>query len=224
MTTLARPKRVNNMENARPGMVGSVGDAMITGQLATSMPDLPIRWDPLFADRPDNGSLLTAQPYTYDSAWNMGRHEQTAYGMIQQDLRAPDRLHEPTLGVVPQYAWRNKLATVYEAKRTGDKFLPLPGGYQVAAGEMVRGGQVVRTTDIEGIYKVVENQQDSPSVGLAKRNDAMFRKQFGMNAKKINGALNGSLVSGTPEQSLNSTSSNFRIFDPRNLATQIKRE
>lgn len=219
MTTLARPKRVNNMENARPGMVGSVGDAMITGQLATSMPDLPIRWDPVFADRSDNGSLLTPQPYVFDSAWNMGRHEQTAYGLIQQDLRAPDKLHEPTLGVVPQYQWRNKLATVYEAKRTGAKFLPLPGGYQVAPGEMVRGGQVVRTTDIEGIYSVVENQQDSPSVGLAKRNDAMFRKQFGMNAKKINSKLGSPIVSNPARPSVSSTSSNFKLMDPRNLAS-----
>lgn len=170
------------MESARPGMVGSVGDAIVCGQLATSTPDMPVRLDPEFKNRPDNGSLLTAQPYVLDSNWGMGRSENTAYGLIQQDLRAPDKLHEPTLQSVPQYMWRNQVATVYEAKRTGFKFLPVPGPYKVSKGEMVRGGQVVRTTDIEGLYKVVESQQESPSVGLARRNDAMFRKQFGLNS------------------------------------------
>lgn len=176
MTTLAKPKSVNNMESARPGMVGSVGDALIWGQLAKSTPDSPINWDPTFYGRTLNGSLTTPQPYVYDSAWNMGRHEQTAYGIMQQDIRAPDRLHEPTLAGVPQYQWRNKIATVYEAKRTGQKFLPVPGEYVLARGEMARGGQVVRTTDIEGMYRAVENQEPSPSVGLARYNNSLFRK------------------------------------------------
>ena len=200
MTTLAKPKRLNQMEYARPGMVGSVGDALVTGQLAVSTPGMAVRFDPQFYNRPDNGSLLTPQPYVLDSAWNMGRSENTAYGMIQQDLRAPDKLHEPIVGSIPQYQWRNKIATVYQAKRTGDRFLPLPGPYQVSQGEMVRGGQVVRTTDIEGLYKAVERQQESPSIGLARRNDAMFRRQFEKNslANKI-------------EQSTKPTSS-WRIF------------
>lgn len=200
MTTLAKPKRLNQTESLRPGMVGSVGDALVCGQLAVSTPGMPVRFDPQFYDRPDTGSLLTPQPYVLDSAWNMGRSENTAYGIIQQDLRAPDKLHEPIVGSIPQYQWRNKIATVYQAKRTGNNFLPLPGPYQVSAGEMVRGGQVVRTTDIEGLYKAVERQEESPSIGLARRNDAMFRRQFEKNslANKI-------------EQSAKPTSS-WRIF------------
>jgi hypothetical protein len=182
MTTLVHKKRLNVMETARPGLEASVGDALVTPQLATSTPDMPVRYDKQFYDRPSNGSLMTAQPYVIDSNWNMGRTENTAYGLVQQDLRAPDKLHEPTLASVPQYMWRNQVATVYEAKRSGFKFLPLPGPYQVSPGEMVRGGQVVRTTDVEGLYKVVESQQESPSVGLARRNDAMFRRQYGLNS------------------------------------------
>lgn len=171
MTTLAYPKRLNVMEQARPGMVASVGDTMVVGQLARSMPDLPARFDPTFYfQQESNGSKTTSQPYVFDRAF--GR-DQYAYGMIHQDLRAPDKLHEPTLGSTPQYMWNNQVATVYQAKRTGNKFLPLPGGYQVARGEMVRGGQVVRTTDIEGLYSVVQSQQPSPSVGLARRNNQM---------------------------------------------------
>jgi hypothetical protein len=178
MTTLAKPKRLNQMESCRPGMVGSVGDANIFPQLAVSTPGLPIRWDQNFIKRQDNGSIVTGQPYVYDSSWNMGRSENTAYGLRQQDLRAPDRLHEPTLQSIPQYQYRNKIATVYEAKRTGQKFLPLPGPYQISVGEISRGGQVVRVTDIQGLPGVVQSSEESPSVGLARINNAMFRRQF----------------------------------------------
>lgn len=218
MTTLAHPKRLNQVDVALPGMVGSVGDTMNSVRLAQSTPEMSLRFDAQFFDRPGDGSILTSQPYTYDSAWNMGRSEQTAYGLMQQDLRAPDRLHEPTLGAVPQYQWRNKIATVYQAKRTGNKFLPLPGSYSVAPGEMVRGGQVVRTTNIEGLYSVVENQQRSPSVGLARRNDALFRR-----LKKINSTSklppNSTIVTNPPTKSLVSSSANFNLMDLNNMAT-----
>lgn len=182
MSTLTKPKRLNVMETARPGIVGSVGDALITPQLATSDIDMPPRFEKGFYNRPDNGSIISMQPYVYDSSWNMGRGERTAYGLVQQDLRAPDRLHEPILASVPQYMWRNQVATVYEAKRTGDKFLPLPGPYQVSKGEMVRGGQVVRTTDIEGLYQAVMRQEPSPSIALGRRNDEMIKAMKAMNS------------------------------------------
>jgi hypothetical protein len=185
MTTLAKPKRLNQIESARPGMVASVGDSNIYPQLAVSTPGLPVRWDQVFYNRTDDGSLISRQPYVYDSAWNMGRGEKTAYGIMQQDLRAPDKLHEPTLQSVPQYEWRNKIATVYEAKRTGDKFLPLPGPYQISVGEISRGGQILRVTDIQGLPSVVASSEPSPSVGLARKNEALFRKQFEQNAYAV---------------------------------------
>lgn len=64
-------------------------------------------------------------------------------------MRAPDKLSQPVLGTTPDYTWHNKLATVYEAKRTGDKFLPLPHGYNLAPGASARGGAYPRVTDIE---------------------------------------------------------------------------
>lgn len=210
MTTLAKPKRLNQVDVAWPGMVGSVGDTMNSVRLAQSAPEMPLRFDLKFFDRADNGSIVTPQPYTYDSAWNMGRGEQTAYGMMQQDIRAPDKLHEPTLGAIPQYEWRNKLATVYKAKRTGDKFLPLPGSYSLAPGEMARGGQVVRTTDIEGLYSVVENQQPSPSVGLARDNEALARRM-----KKLNTPIpNLRIVTNPVRPSMVSSSGNVSVMDP----------
>jgi hypothetical protein len=64
-------------------------------------------------------------------------------------MRAPDKLHEPTLGETPDYSWRNKLATVYNAKRTGNLFLPLPGGYNPSPGEVDRGSITPEITSVE---------------------------------------------------------------------------
>ena len=222
MTTLARPRRLNQMESLRPGKEGSVGDVVLSTKLKTSFPDAPLRMEKANVN---DGSIVTGQPYVYDSNWNMGRNENFAYGMRQQDLRAPDKLHEPTLQSVPQYSYRNKVATVYEAKRTGNKFLPLPGPYALARGEMLRGGQVVRTTDIEGLFSVVESQQDSPSLGLARQNDALFRRMYRGNSGGLGGKKNFGkttpMVVNVPATSLNSTNGNFRLADPQSLATRL---
>lgn len=55
-------------------------------------------------------------------------------------MREPDKRVEPILGSTPNYSYQNKLATVYEAKTRGEKFLPLPGGYIPSPGEVPRGG------------------------------------------------------------------------------------
>ena len=52
-------------------------------------------------------------------------------------------------GSTPDYSWRNKLATVYEAKRRGTKFLPLPYGYLPSPGEELRGGAFPHIRDYE---------------------------------------------------------------------------
>ena len=66
-----------------------------------------------------------------------------------QDMRAPDTLHEPVMGSTPSYSYNNKIATNYESKRTGDKFLPLPGPYIPSPGEITRGGAYPHTRDLE---------------------------------------------------------------------------
>ena len=64
-------------------------------------------------------------------------------------MRAPDKLVTPYVGETPDYSWHNKLATVYEAKRTGNLFLPLPHGYIPSPGEMERGGAFPHIRDYE---------------------------------------------------------------------------
>lgn len=196
MATLThkRPPKYNRFESLRPAMTGSVGVPLVADQLATSMPDMPIRYAPE-STREGLGSSLSAQPTVYDSHWNMGRGEINAYGMMQQDLRVPDLLHEPTLGGLPQYTYRNQIATLYNAKRTGFNFLPLPGPYQVSPGEMVRGGQVVRTTEMEGLYRNVENNPPASGFNYAFNNDLKSFDQL-QNRLKQAASLDQGLVQG----------------------------
>ena len=64
-------------------------------------------------------------------------------------MRAPDKLHEPQMGSTPSYSYNNKIATNYESKRTGDKFLPLPSPYIPSPGEITRGGAYPSTRDFD---------------------------------------------------------------------------
>jgi hypothetical protein len=200
MATLThkRPPKLNRNEPIRPAMTGSVGVPLVANQLAHCYPGQDIRYDPAF-ERKGLGSDLTRQPIVYDSNWNMGRGEVNAYGMMQQDLRVPDLLHAPTLGGLPQYTYRNQIATLYNAKRTGFNFLPLPGPYEVSPGEMVRGGQVVRTTDIEGIYSVVENNPQASGIKYSMDRNTPFQQL--QDRLKQAGSLSQGLVqesSGNP--------------------------
>lgn len=122
------------------------------------MPDLPIRNitlpDTVGANVEDgdhksftSGGLGAR---VLDSNWQSGRAFKTSHGWVIEDLRAEDRLHEPFMGSGPQYSWRNTIATTYAARRTGDLFLPLPGGYNPSPGEIERGQVVPEITNIEG--------------------------------------------------------------------------
>ena len=83
-----------------------------------------------------------------DTNWQSGRHFKTNHGWRWQDYRPPDNLTEPYLSSTFDFDWRNKIATVYELKRPGQFFLPLPGGYAPSPGELSRGASV-RITSVE---------------------------------------------------------------------------
>lgn len=144
----------------RPGVVGSVGDVHVTPRYKHSSPNLPIRWDPYFSGKNsiflgsnvNNGTVASydsggGPARTIDSNWGGRRHFKIRNGWVYQDLRAPDKLVSPVLGETPDYSWHNKIATNYEAKRTGEKFLPLPGPYIPSPGEVTRGGAFPYTRD-----------------------------------------------------------------------------
>lgn len=153
-----RPLHAFDNDSIRPGPVGSVGDVFGTVKLKHSMPDLPIRKITLSDTVGANVQDGDKDSYTshghqarvVDSNWQSGRQFKTSHGWVIEDLRAEDRLHEPFMGEGPQYSWKNKIATTYEARRTGNLFLPLPGGYNPSPGEIERGQVVPEVTNIEG--------------------------------------------------------------------------
>lgn len=143
-----------DFDSIRPGVVGSVGDVNLQPKLKHSNPDMPLRWEKAFAkqNEPRLGSnVQDGYKKSYDSKgrqakstsgyFNLeGRRFKTQRGWKWTDLRAPDTFVEPRVTSLGDYQWRNKVAKVYEAKRTGNKFLPLPGAYVLPLGQVPRGG------------------------------------------------------------------------------------
>jgi hypothetical protein len=159
MTTLAIKKPLNlwNNDSIRPGPVGSVGVVNAQPRLRQSNPDMAMRWEKTFAKdkEPRLGSNITDGMWTghvsgggpamgIDTNWGMRRDFTTAIGWTYQDLRKPDAFHDPVTGSTPSYSWHNKIATVYEAKRTGNMFLP-----KMDTVGLPRGGQGMRVTNTD---------------------------------------------------------------------------
>jgi hypothetical protein len=155
----------------QPGNVGSVGDVNVTPRLRNSSPDMPVRFDPEFywgqrlGMNVQNGTSLNFWgnqfPQKLDSNWDLRPGFRTSHGWIHQDLRAPDKIHEPKVGQLPQFSWDNKIATTYNAMRTGNMFLPLPGRYGLPLSETPRGQVIPRIVDTEqgdGLYSPLGDQ------------------------------------------------------------------
>lgn len=174
-----RPLHSFDNDSIRPGPVGSVGDVVGSIRLKHSAPELNLRFrklDPSDGSNVQDG-LKTSftsnglQARVIDSNWGGRRAFKTSHGWYLQDMRAEDRLHEPYLNSTPQYSWRNKIATTYEAKRTGNLFLPLPGGYNPSPGEIARGQILPVVTNVEGEF-VQEHEFKQPyQVGGYLRED-----------------------------------------------------
>jgi hypothetical protein len=150
MQSLSIPQPLNrwNYDSIRPGNVGSVGDCLVAVELKTSSPDMTPRYGNL-KDLSALGSEVGTVANTKGGFWGMHRDFKTNIGWVYQDL-VSNTTKEPLVGSTPQYMHRNRIATAYEAKRTGFGFLPLPKGYG-PQGEMVRGGHTPRVTNVEGL-------------------------------------------------------------------------
>ena len=166
MTTnlpIRRPKQFWNSYDIRPGAVSSVGDVNLQVRLKHSYPDQYLRYDPIFSGKKlcrIGANVTDGQHQNYDTGagpaklidtnWGGRRDFKTQIGWEWQDFRPIDKTIETELQSTPQFTWRTKTAQVYNAMRTGSKFLPLPGGYDIAPGEIPRGGNYPRITDIAG--------------------------------------------------------------------------
>jgi len=109
------------------GKVGSVGDTLPQIRLRQSAPDLEMRFDDTFMKR--GGSKITLEGRVKDKDLK-NKNYRGYHGFVMQDLVPPDTEVEPYVSSLGDYSWRQKVATVLKAKRTGENFLPLPGGYQ----------------------------------------------------------------------------------------------
>lgn len=158
-----RPLNRWDDSSIRPGVVGSVGDALVQVRYKHSNPDMPLRFDPSNSHRREpylgsnvqDGQSIShcdkgGPNFTIDSNWGGRRGFKTSHGWYYQDVRAPDRRVEPIVGATPQYDWHNKIAQTYNARVTGDLFLPLPGEYMLNPGDIPRGGSKPRVTDEVG--------------------------------------------------------------------------
>ena len=160
------PKPLNKWDysviHAAP--VGSIGDTRKQIRLKATYPG-DFRWDESTAGQNESkrlGNFLTDGTYlsngsgggparVYYSNWGGRRNFKVAHGWHYQDIRKPDTFIEPMMGAAPQYEWRNRLATLNKAVSLGDEF-PIPNGWPISApqGNLTRGGQYPRITDIAG--------------------------------------------------------------------------
>ncbi len=157
MQAIVDPVYYKRTQIISPGVVGSVGDVISGVRLKQSAPDMAMRYESAYSGR--NASITGNNvqdgfSYSYSSGGGPARTVErglsnrgfrTATGWVYQDLRAPDTTLEPLMGSTGRYGWYNKIATIYEAKRTGDLFLPLPGPFAPTA--MTRGTQYPTITD-----------------------------------------------------------------------------
>lgn len=144
-----------NFQTYTPGPTGTVGVPLTSIKLKHSNPDMPLRWDKTFSGKnsPLHGSnIQNGYSYSFTSGGGPARMDyeanfnrrsfKTDHGWEYQDLRKPDVKHETIMGSTGRYSYNNKIATLYEAKRTGNMFLPLPGAYGPKG--LTRGNQVPR--------------------------------------------------------------------------------
>lgn len=168
-----------------PGVVGSVGDALVTPFLKTSTIDLPRRVEPAFAGQNacHGGANISdgdVAAYTsggiggrvFDSAWGGNRSMKDLKGWVFQDLRTPDKMVEPFVSSIGDYSWRNKVAKVNEAFKTGHNFYPVPGEYSSSG--IPRGGAMPRITDFsmdDAIYSKNSFLPSADNLNLPPKED-----------------------------------------------------
>lgn len=202
MQAIVDPVYFKRTQIISPGVVGSVGDTLGGVRLKQSTPDMAMRYDPSFESPITGSNVQDGYSYSYTSGGGPARTIEktmanrgfkTQHGLVYQDLRAPDTTLEPIMGSTGRYPWYNKIATIYEAKRTGDLFLPLPGPYGPT--DITRGSQVPRITATIG-----PTDQDISQIGkqmLPGEQQSMLQKRY--KCTKPDGSVTYKLVPSVVE-------------------------
>jgi len=168
-----------------PGPISSIGDVNLQVRLKHSFPDAPLRYTREFSHKRIQrlGSNVTdgqyvnydtgaGPPKLIDKSFTGTRDFKILHGYRFQDIRDLDRSTVPIDGSLPQYSWNNKIAQTYKSMHTGEKFLPLPGKYQLPDNEIPRGGNYPRVTDRAGMPSIEqENFTRMNNVSTSKDGD-----------------------------------------------------
>lgn len=159
MQAIIDDRYFKNTQIISPGNVGSVGDVLASVRLKQSTPDMALRYDGMFSGKRESAYGSNVQdgdsksytsgggaPRLLDSRWTRNTFK-TNHGWRFQDIRVPDKNLEPVMGSTGQADWYNRVANIYQARVTGDAFLPLPGEYGPTS--MVRGSQIPRIIAVD---------------------------------------------------------------------------
>src|SRR3972149_4174014 len=160
-----RPHQAFLCRSFDAGMVGQLGDTINRTRGRSSAPDLPMLWSgettgnkvlrygTKLADgdlsSTNNGYLKMGGHGRLNSTrWNRTvRDFKTQVGRSFRDIVTPDKSTDVTMRGLPKYTYRLQVSRVLNAKRYRQKFLPLPGKYDVPPGQIPRGGLYPRVTD-----------------------------------------------------------------------------
>jgi hypothetical protein len=155
MLSLSARRPLNQWQNnsIHPGPVGSVGDANVNVTFKSSLPgdyrEAPytkgkkeVRFGSNVQDGQKNSWDTNGQGARLIDGFFGGERDSitTQRGWMFQNLKSEDMLSEPVMGSLPRYGWRNQVATINNAARTGEKFASLPGGYSPKPSDVPRGG------------------------------------------------------------------------------------
>lgn len=167
MEVLRAPLNVWNKDSIRPGAVGSVGETNMNVRFAQSSIDLPARYSTIFNATQEKylGANVSDGVHagftsgggvakTIRKAFGYRPGFKTAVGWRHQDIQPVDRSRTSIMGDGGQYSWQSKVAQIHNARKTGNLFTPLPGGYGQKKGEIDRGGNAPRVVKYSAPNKI----------------------------------------------------------------------
>lgn len=170
---VVRTRVQDNYQITSPGLVGSVGDVNMATRMRTSNAAMfPVMFKNGGRQESRLGSDLTdgdtmdqvnggGLPARMIDRWTNPALNNTKVdvGDRWQDLRQNSRYVEPIVVGQNQYDFKNLVAQVEQAKVTGNRFLPLPGGYE-GTNVMTRGGLFPSVVSSEAGAGMTEPQRD----------------------------------------------------------------
>lgn len=144
-------------DSIRPGPVGSVGDVNLQVKLRKSANYLPNRYDETFSKENEKWSganISDGQWYGFTSGgrgavtirenWTNDPAFKTDIGYRFENIVPVDKSRIVKTVPLGNYDWDAQRARIYNAKVTGDAFLPLPMGYSKPENLLPRGSHFPR--------------------------------------------------------------------------------